>query len=234
MHLFDFNKLVKWCVGGDEHESLGSVDISINSVSLTLMLNNSTCKWGQWFFIETARHSRLKDSISRQKRDITLKSPQLASLLRYWMNAESSFENSYMHTTREECGLKVRTHTISQTKIQFCLFFLNRVKGHSTTLKKKHFNDMLWLLFMYGRTNTQAISKSVTFSKPSKKQYIPLYTDIKSKRHQKYIIKLNVIKSIGVHPGKVCNSLPSKLITVLWSYKWLKCMNLRTMPFSTS
>lgn len=77
---------------------------------------------------------------------------------------------------------------------------------------------------IYDRTNTQAISKSVTFSKPSKiqknKQHIPLYTDITNiKRHQKYIIKLHVIKSIDVNPGKECNSPQSKLITVLWSYK---------------
>lgn len=59
---------------------------------------------------------------------------------------------------------------------------------------------------IYDKTNTQAISKSVTFSKPSKKtkQHTPLYTDItNSKRHQKYIIKLHVIKSIDVHPRKV-------------------------------
>lgn len=76
---------------------------------------------------------------------------------------------------------------------------------------------------IYDRTNTQAISKSVTFSKPSKiqktNQHIPLYTDItNSKRHQKYM-KLHVIKSIDVRPGKECNSPQSKLITVLWSYR---------------
>lgn len=62
-----------------------------------------------------------------------------------------------MHKTQEACGLKVRTLIISQTKILF-RFKKKKKKGKKdTTLKKKTcFNDMLWLLFMYDRTNTQA------------------------------------------------------------------------------
>lgn len=76
-----------------------------------------------------------------------------------------------MHKTQEACGLKVRTLTILRLKYSFTLKKKKKVKGQNTTLKKKkHFNDMLWLLFMYDRTNTQAIAKSVTFSKLSKKK----------------------------------------------------------------
>lgn len=86
MYLFDFNKLVKRYVGGDEHESLGTVRISITSASLTLMLNNSTCKlnngvhWGRQAGIWDLR---ILFQGKKKKRDITLKSPRLASLLRY-------------------------------------------------------------------------------------------------------------------------------------------------------
>lgn len=84
-HLFDFNKLVKKHVGGDERESPRTVDISINSAinSLTLMLNNSTCKWEQWFTLRQAGIRDL-DSISRQKKEET--SPWKVLDLRHYCN----------------------------------------------------------------------------------------------------------------------------------------------------
>lgn len=94
MYLFNFNKLVKWYVGGDEHESLGTVDISINSASLTLILKNSTCKWEQWF---TLRQPGIRDSqiLFQGKKKET--SPWKVLDLRHYCDtsilAESSFEN---------------------------------------------------------------------------------------------------------------------------------------------